>query len=204
MSLVSFIFFTSYPVPTFFLSLLFFQGWLICSSPWPPAVGALDLGVFRRPHDLHRLGDEGSCLGRVGRGLASTAASWVGGAPAGSRTGATGEGDDLGTDFRKRSRNSPALSARNGDSKRGRTEPTMPRTSSLPASPSGSFSCLDSQPRADSSPIAAPDLLWVRDCSSEPIVYPDLSDGPFIVLMESTFPGRNLGRYDPLTIALYY
>ena len=181
-------------MPTFFLSLLFFQGWLICSSPWPPAVGALDRGVFRRPHDLHRLGDEGSCL-------ASTAASWVGGAPASSRTGAAGAGDDLGTDFRKRGRNSPALSARNGDSKRGRTEPSMPRTSSLPASPSGSFSCLDSQPRADSSPIAAPDLLWVRDCSSEPIVYPDLSDGPFIVLMESPFPVRNLGRYDPLLCA---
>ena len=63
------------------------------------------------------------------------------------------------------------------------------------------LSCSDSQLRADSSSITASDLLWVRDCSSEPIVYPDLTDGPFIVLMESTVSGRNLGRYDPLTIA---
>ena len=71
----------------------------------------------------------------------------------------------------------------------------------MPTSPSGSLTCLDSQPRADFSSIPDPDLLWVRDSSSEPIVYPDLADGPFIVLMESTVPGRNLGKYDPLTIA---
>ena len=51
------------------------------------------------------------------------------------------------------------------------------------------------------SSITAPDLLWARDCSSEPIVYRDSADGPFIVIMESTVPDRNLGRYDPLTIA---
>ena len=102
----------------------------------------------------------------------------------------------MGTDFRKQGRNSPAPSAYNGDSKRGRTGTTMLQTSSLPTSPSGSLSRFDSQPWADLSSIIAPDLLWVRDCSSEPIVYPDSADGPFIVLMESTFPGRNCGRLD--------
>ena len=133
------------------------------------------------------------------RGLANPVSPWVSGTPAGSRTGAND--DDLRTDLRKQGRSSPALSAYNGDSKRGRTGTTMPQTSSLPTSLSGSLSRFDSQPRGDLSFIMAPDLLWVRDCSSEPIVYPDSADGPFIVLMESTVLGRNLGRYDPLIIA---
>ena len=53
----------------------------------------------------------------------------------------------------------------------------------------------------DLSSITAPELLWIRDRSSEPILYPASAEGPFIVLMESTVPGRNLGKYDPLTIA---
>ena len=72
-----------------------------------------------------------------GRGLANPVSSWTGGASTGPRTGAS-EGDSE-DDFRKRVRNSPALSAYNGDSKRGRTGPTMPQTSSLPTSPSGSL-----------------------------------------------------------------
>ena len=51
------------------------------------------------------------------------------------------------------------------------------------------------------SAITSPDLLWIRDRCSEPILYPASAEGPFIVLMESTVPGRNMGKYDPLTIA---
>ena len=76
----------------------------------------------------------------------------------------------------------------------------MPQTSSLPTFPSGSLSGLDSRPLVDLSSITAPKVLWIRDRSSVPIVYPVSADGPSIVLMESTVPGRNLGRYDPLTI----
>ena len=109
-----------------------------------------------------------------GRGLANPVSSWTGGISAGPRMGASD--GDLENDFRKRGRNSLALSAYNGDSKRGKTGLTMPQTSSLPTSPSGLLSHFD----------------------SEPIVYPDSADGPFIVQMESTVLGRHLGRYDPL------
>ena len=113
--------------------------------------------------------------------------SWVDGAPASSRAGLFD--DELGADFRKRGRDSPALSAYNGDSKRDRTGSSTLQTSSLPNSPVGSFCHVDSLPRADLSSSIAPDLLWVLECSSEPIICPDSADGPFIVLMERTVPG---------------
>ena len=77
----------------------------------------------------------------------------------------------------------------------------MPLTSSLPTSSSGSFSVFDSRSLDDVSSITAPDLLWIHVRSSEPILYAASADAPFIVLVESTIPGRNLGKYDPLTIA---
>ena len=121
----------------------------------------------------------------------------MGSLSAGSQAGVSNGGLDL----KKRGRNSRALSAYNGNSKRSRVGTSLPQTSSLPTSPSGSLSGFDSRLLVNVSSITAPDLLWIRDRSSEPIVYPASADGPFIILMESTVPGRNLGKYGLLTIA---
>ena len=112
----------------------------------------------------------------------------------GSPDGSTGVG------IKKRGRNSPALSAHNGDNKRPRVGSTLPLSSSLPTSTSGSLAGFDPRPLEDLSSIATLDL-WIRDRSSEPIGYPASAESPFIVLMESTVPGRNLDKYNPLTIA---
>ena len=131
-------------------------------------------------------------------GPVNLVSTWMGGLPAGSRAGSSNGG--LGIDLRKWSRNFPALSAYNGDMKRSRVGFSMPQTSSLPTFPSGSLSGFDSRLLNDLSSITTPQLLWIRNRSSGPVVYRDSADSPFIVLMESTVPGRNLGRYDPLTI----
>ena len=69
----------------------------------------------------------GSSRGRgfaPGRELVSPVLSWVGGLSASSQAGASDGG--LGVGFKKRGRNSPALSAYNGDSKRSRVGVSMP------------------------------------------------------------------------------
>ena len=125
--------------------------------------------------------------------------SWGVGLSADSRVGSPDETTEV--DITKRGRNSPALSARSGDTKRIRVGSSLPLSSSLPTSPTGSISGFDPRPLDDVSSITSPDLLWIRDRSSEPILYPASVEGPFIVLMESTVPGSNLGKYDSLTIA---
>ena len=85
----------------------------------------------------------------------------------GSPDGATG------VDIKTRGRNSPALSARSAEIKRTRVGSSLPLSSSLPTSPTGSISGFDPRPLDDVSSITSPDRPWIRD----------------------------LGKYDPLTIA---
>ena len=47
----------------------------------------------------------------------------------------------------------------------------------------------------------ASDLLWSREGDLTDQLFPDSAVAPFIVLMESTIPGRNLGKYDFIALA---
>ena len=45
------------------------------------------------------------------------------------------------------------------------------------------------------------DLLWSREGDLTDQLFPESAVAPFIVLMESTIPGRNLGKYDFIAFA---
>ena len=45
------------------------------------------------------------------------------------------------------------------------------------------------------------DLFWSRDGDLSDQLFPESAAAPFIVLMESTMPVRNLGKYDFIVIA---
>ena len=92
-----------------------------------------------------------------GRAPLGPGPSW--GVGAAAVPGASSPGGTTGVDIKKRGRNSPALSARSGDIKRTRVGSSLPLSSSLPTSPTGSISGFDSRPLDDVSSIASPDLL---------------------------------------------
>ena len=48
---------------------------------------------------------------------------------------------------------------------------------------------------------AVPDLSWSREGDLSDQLFPDSAVAPFIVLMESTIPGRNVGKYDFIALA---
>ena len=105
------------------------------------ATGSGDLGVGRSVGSS-RLGPSrgrGFLPGRLPRGPGS---SWGVGLSADPRVGSPDGSTGVG--IKKRGRNSPALSAHKGDNKRTtRVGSSLPLSSSLPTSPSGSLSGFD-------------------------------------------------------------
>ena len=81
-----------------------------------------------------------------------------------------------------------------------RTKPLSPGSPSsvAPPSPRVTNKLLHSLPEAV---VAAPDLFWSRKGDLSDQLFPDSAVAPFIVLMESTIPGRNVGKYDFIALA---
>ena len=120
---------------------------------------------------------------------------------------ASGRGSGLsysaghGDGVKKRDRSAPPSGPQASSMKR-----TKPLSSSS-TSPVGSSA--HSSPRVHESPLhavsgvvdAGVDLFWSREGDLSDQLFPESALAPFIVLMESTIPGRNLGKYDFIAIA---
>ena len=106
-----------------------------------------------------------------------------------------------GTDSKKRDRSSPPSGSQGSSMKR--TRPLSSASTSIVGSSAHSSPHVHESPLSAVSGVvdAGADLFWSREGDLSDQLFPETAVAPFIVLMESTIPGRNLGKYDFIAIA---